>query len=732
MNWTRIFLALALVGCGPDSTENTAPGSNDAGGEEVMVDIGEDSDGDGLGDIAEGIVGTDPTNPDSDGDGVPDGQEFSLGTDPLDADSDGDGQSDGQEVESGTDPAHADTDGEGFSDADERADGTDPSDPFSWAFGGPKWPDLSNFAGGVYANGWEVGNVLADLTFSDQRDEPLNLYQFFGYVILIDFSAGWCMPCRQAAETAQALWTSHRDDGFIIVHLLTEDNRPGSTTTLELLTSWATTYGISFPIVRQEGNQGYEAFQTSEDYNGALPFLVLVDRDMRIDSTYGGNQEAAIDARIEELTAEEFPTRPHQGGPGPNATTEICDQDGDGFQNTSCGGEDCQDRDPEIHPGRAEACDDLDHDCDGHIHRDAADARVLYLDADGDGHGNAEITVQGCESYWPYVTNADDCDDADKNINPGTVWYRDQDGDGSGNPDETIMACQRPEGYVANGQDADDTQASAGCWDTVTVGRDHACGLRKDGTVRCWGSEAFGLLAAPEGDDFISVSAGYRHTCALRLSGEVTCWGSPADGATAPPDALFGSISCGLGYCCGLTTDTDNNIACWGQNEEGQGTPPQGTFVQVSAGGGRHTCARDADDQIQCWGLDDGFRGAPSPTAVPPGDYADLNAGHFATCAVTTDGEGRCWGSNAEGQDRPPEGTYSQMRSGTVHSCGLTTEGAVRCFGSSSLDRTNSPDGVFVDLDVNQLHSCAVDDNGLIACWGFAEDGRASPVPCVD
>ena len=44
-----------------------------------------DSDGDGLSDSEEALLGTDPNNADSDGDGISDGDEVANGTDPLTA-----------------------------------------------------------------------------------------------------------------------------------------------------------------------------------------------------------------------------------------------------------------------------------------------------------------------------------------------------------------------------------------------------------------------------------------------------------------------------------------------------------------------------------------------------------------------------------------------------------------------------------------------------------------------
>ena len=93
----------------------------------------DDTDGDGLSDPAEVVLGTDPNNPDTDGDGLNDGEEVEgYGTDPLDADTDDDGLEDGAEATNGTDPLNADTDDDGLSDGEEvNTTNTDPNNPDS-------------------------------------------------------------------------------------------------------------------------------------------------------------------------------------------------------------------------------------------------------------------------------------------------------------------------------------------------------------------------------------------------------------------------------------------------------------------------------------------------------------------------------------------------------------------------------------------------------------------------
>ena len=91
-----------------------------------------DTDGDGLTDAEEAVLGTDPRNPDTDGDRLTDYEEARIYfTDPLNPDTDYDGLSDGDEVQKyKTNPLVRDTDGGGVADGHEVIeDGTNPLDP---------------------------------------------------------------------------------------------------------------------------------------------------------------------------------------------------------------------------------------------------------------------------------------------------------------------------------------------------------------------------------------------------------------------------------------------------------------------------------------------------------------------------------------------------------------------------------------------------------------------------
>lgn len=84
----------------------------------------------------------------------------------------------------------------------------------------------------------------------------------------------------------------------------------------------------------------------------------------------------------------------------------------------SAGG-DCDDADAAVNPGADEICDEADSDCDDRVDEDAVDAEIWYADADRDGYGDDASGVSSCEAVSGRVPEGGDCNDADRDVNPG-------------------------------------------------------------------------------------------------------------------------------------------------------------------------------------------------------------------------------------------------------------------------------------------------------------------------
>ncbi len=110
-----------------------------------------------------------------------------------------------------------------------------------------------------------------------------------------------------------------------------------------------------------------------------------------------------------------------------------------------------------------------------------ATSSIWYLDSDNDGYGDPFSIGFTCSAPANYVSNNDDCNDTDINVNPlgteicneiddncdGSIdegitvfWSPDNDGDGFGDGTTILATCSPPIGYVSNTNDCDDTNAS--------------------------------------------------------------------------------------------------------------------------------------------------------------------------------------------------------------------------------------------------------------------------------
>mgnify|MGYP003855750369 CR=1 FL=1 len=148
--------------------------------------IAPDTDNDGLDDLMEASLGTDPNDADSDNDGLNDGDEVNnYNTDPLLTDTDSDGLPDGYEVNLGSNPTTSDSDhdsdGDSYSNYDEFLANTNAGNPFSYP-GGPSSTQLTD------VNAHNSVTLSADnlgVTFSD------NTIRSVSSTITVSPGSGW-------------------------------------------------------------------------------------------------------------------------------------------------------------------------------------------------------------------------------------------------------------------------------------------------------------------------------------------------------------------------------------------------------------------------------------------------------------------------------------------------------------------------------------------------------------
>ena len=60
----------------------------------------------------------------------------------------------------------------------------------------------------------------------------------------------------------------------------------------------------------------------------------------------------------------------------------------------------------------------------------------------------------------------------------------------------------------------------------LEAGVDHVCGLRRDGSIACFGSNLAGQSSPPQGTGYASIASGGRYSCAARPGGRLRCWGA--------------------------------------------------------------------------------------------------------------------------------------------------------------------------------------------------------------
>jgi len=138
-----------------------------------------------------------------------------------------------------------------------------------------------------------IGQVRPDFTLGSTTGEILNASDFDGDVLLINFWATWCAPCREEMPMLSELHKSRAGQGFKVLGIALDDVQQARDFVEEL--------GITYPNMVG----GADVMATGVLYGnraGLLPYSVLVDRQGLIRWTNLGELEADdLDTRIDAL-----------------------------------------------------------------------------------------------------------------------------------------------------------------------------------------------------------------------------------------------------------------------------------------------------------------------------------------------------------------------------------------------------------------------------------------------
>lgn len=138
--------------------------------------------------------------------------------------------------------------------------------PSNYELGNQPRNDL-NFTAQPASFGSMTGDIAADFIAKNYNGQNISLYDYFGKVVLIDFSADWCGHCRDEAGHLEKIFQDNKDRGFQILTLLIS-GLPGA---------WSGTYKLTFPVLNDTSETIWGIYG-----EGYVPLNIILDRNMTI------------------------------------------------------------------------------------------------------------------------------------------------------------------------------------------------------------------------------------------------------------------------------------------------------------------------------------------------------------------------------------------------------------------------------------------------------------------
>ena len=135
-------------------------------------------------------------------------------------------------------------------------------------------------------------SMAPDFTLRTMGGPNLRLQEQRGQVVLVNFWATWCGPCRKEMPHLNRLYEKYRGSGFTLLGVNVDDDARNA---VEL----AGKLGVKFPVLLDTDKKASKLYDLS-----AMPATVLIDRDGRVRYVHRGyldGYEDTYDKQIREL-----------------------------------------------------------------------------------------------------------------------------------------------------------------------------------------------------------------------------------------------------------------------------------------------------------------------------------------------------------------------------------------------------------------------------------------------
>jgi peroxiredoxin len=125
----------------------------------------------------------------------------------------------------------------------------------------------------------QLSTSAPDFTLRSVAGANLRLQEQRGQVVLVNFWATWCGPCRQEMPHLNRIYDKYRASGFVLLGVNIDDD-PRAAADL------AAKLGLRFPVLLDTDKKVSRAYDMS-----AMPATLLIDRDGRVRHIHRGYRD---------------------------------------------------------------------------------------------------------------------------------------------------------------------------------------------------------------------------------------------------------------------------------------------------------------------------------------------------------------------------------------------------------------------------------------------------------